>query len=81
MLAVRREPGGVLHLRIDGVQARDLQDVDRPYLATGFLFEAGDSVVILVVLAAFDVPGPGDDIDFPFPLGVHRRQACCPYRQ
>ncbi len=46
-------------------------DVD---LAAGFLLEAGDPVVILVVGAALDVAGPGNDIDFAFAgpdLGHH----------
>jgi hypothetical protein len=40
-------------------------DVD---LATGFLLESSDPIVIRVGLAAFDVAGPGDDIDLAFTL-------------
>ncbi len=35
-------------------------------LAAGFLLETGDPVVGLVAFAAFDIAGPGDDIQLAF---------------
>ena len=40
-------------------------DVD---LAARLLLEGGDPVIVLVGLAALDVAGPGNDIDFAFTL-------------